>query len=78
MMPEQQPQQQLTQEQRLDRIEATLRRICAELDLAINGIQHLLVAVGSRAAAESMIDELESLHQERSEADADTLPPEAS
>lgn len=69
---------QVAVSQRLDRMEATLRRICFELDLAINGIRHILTAQGHKAVAEDIAEQLEQAHQERREADADTLPPDAS
>lgn len=79
-------QQQIATDQRLERMEETLRRICFELDLAINGIKHLLTAQGHRALAENIAEQLELAHQERLaaigdrerlDAAADTLPPEA-
>lgn len=67
-----------TQEERLQAIERTLRRICAEVDIAINCLQDLLVAQGLRDKARSAGEQLEHIHQEMAEErDTRQPPPEA-
>lgn len=67
---------ELTTEERLDRIERTLSRMCAELDILARGVAKLLEASQSHREGQKLLDEFEALREERaSEAsERPTLP----
>ncbi len=71
--------QEMTTEQRLDRLERTLRRICAELDICFRAQQALLSALHQQETARKLGEEFEALHSPPSEdfRTRDTLPPDA-
>lgn len=71
--------QTMTTDQRLDRVERTLRRICAELDICFRAQQALLAALHQQETARLLGEEFEALHQPPSEdfRTRDTLPPDA-
>lgn len=71
--------EEMTTEQRLDRIERTMRRICAELDICFRAQQALLAALHQQETARKLGEEFEALHEPPSEdfRTRDTLPPDA-
>ena len=70
------PREQLSLDERLDRMEYQLRRICAELDICFRAQQALLVALQQKDTAVKLGEEFEALHQTPI-SERDTLPPEA-
>lgn len=70
--------EEMTTEQRLDRIEYQLRRICAELDICFRAQQALLAALHQQETARKLGEEFEALHEPPDDIRTrDTEPPEA-
>lgn len=68
-MPEMKARQRadMTIDQRLEKIEQTLDRMCAELDIAINALKVLLEHAGLVRKAQAIGEDLDQLHAEREE-----------
>lgn len=71
------PTQAMLVEQRLDRIERTLNRMCAELDILARGVAKLLEANQSQREGEQLLEDFEALRDERDTeaSERPTMPP---